>query len=420
MNDRKSGRFGKHLSTLIMAFIFAVIVWVSAVTSSDPNREETFDVPIEVLGLASDLEITSDVPDALSLTLIAPESILEKIAKEINSLNAWIDLSEVDAGVYTAPVQYRVPPKFQPLRIGSVEPVTVDITLEKLASKMLSIQTDVRGKPPLGYQAGIPTWSHEQVTVSGRASVVEQVTEVRAILSITGREETIEQNLKLTPYDENGFIVTGVTLNPSDISVEQPITLEGGYRNMVVKVVTVGQVAEGYRQTNISVSPPNVMLFSADPTKIDQLPGYVETEPLDLTDVADDIETSLGLNLPADVSVIGDPNVLVQVGVAAMEGNLTIVRSVEAIGTLPQYQAKVAPETVEVILYGPIPVLDALTESDVRVVVDVEDLEKGSHQLSPEVVVLPERVEVETVSPSTLEVEIVAADETAVTPTTQP
>jgi YbbR domain-containing protein len=257
------------------------------------------------------------------------------------------------------------------------------------------------------------------VTVSGRSSLVERVTEVRAVLSITGAEETIEQNISLTAYDENGYVVNGVTLDPGDISVVQPINLKGGYRNMVVKVVTTGQVAEGYRQTSISVSPPNVMLFSADPTKIDDLPGYVETERLDLSGAVDDIETSLSLNLPEGVSVIGDPNVLVQVGVAAMEGNLTVVRSVEAIGTLPQYEAIVAPENVEVILYGPIPVLDSLTETDVRVVVDVEDLEEGTYQLTPEVVVLPERVEVESVSPNTIEVEIVSADGTA-TPTSQP
>jgi YbbR domain-containing protein len=402
-----------------MAFIFAVIVWVSAVTSGDPNREATFEVPIEVIGLASDLEIISDVPASLSLTLVAPRSILDNISEELNTLRAWVDLSDLGAGTHTVPVQYRLPAKFQPLRIVDSQPATAEITLEKLISKTMPIQTDVRGKPPLGYQAGTPTWSHDQVTVSGRASLVERVTEVKATLSITGAEDTLEQNVSLTAYDENGFVVSGVTLEPSNISVVQPINLKGGYRNMVVKVVTTGQVAEGYRQTSISVSPPNVMLFSADPTKIDDLPGFVETEPLDLSGAVDDIETSLSLNLPEGVSVIGDPNVLVQVGVAAMEGNLTVVRSVEAIGTLPQYEAKVAPENVEVILYGPIPVLDSLTETDVRVVVDVEDLEEGSHQLTPEVVVLPERVEVESVSPNTIEVEIVDADATA-TPTTEP
>ncbi len=419
MKEQESRRVGKHLTALVMAFIFAVIVWVSAVTSGDPNREATFEVPIEVIGLASDLEIISDVPSSLSLTLVAPSSILDTISDEISTLNAWIDLSDFGAGTHTVPVQYRLPAKFQPLRIVDSEPATAEITLEELISKTIPIQTDVRGKPPLGYQAGTPTWSHDQVTVSGRASLVERVAEVRAVLSITGAEETIEQNISLTAYDENGYVVNGITLDPNTISVIQPIELKGGYRNMVVKVVTTGQVAEGYRQTNISVSPPNVMLFSADPTKIDDLPGYVETEPLDLSGAVDDIETSLSLNLPEGVSVIGDPNVLVQVGVAAVEGNLTVVRSVEAIGTLPQYEAKVAPETVEVILFGPLPELDSLTESDVRVVVDVEDLEDGTYQLSPEVVVLPERVEVESVSPNTIEVEIVSADGTA-TPTSQP
>jgi len=244
------------------------------------------------------------------------------------------------------------------------------------------------------------------VEISGRASQVERVATVKATLNIEGANETIERAVRLVALDAEGKTVNDVTLKPNEIAVVQTITLRGGYRNMVVKVVTTGQVAEGYRQTSISVSPPNVMVFSADPQLVDQLPGYVETEPLDISGAVDDIETILSLDLPDGVSVIGDPNVLVQAGIAAMEGNIKIIRLVETIGLLPEWEAVVAPDTVDVILFGPLPVLDTLPETDVRVVLDLTGLEEGIHQLTPEVVILPERVRVETISPETVEVEI--------------
>ena len=189
---------------------------------------------------------------------------------------------------------------------------------------------------------------------------------------------------------------------------------------MVVKVVTSGQVAEGYRQTNITVSPPNVMVFSADPAMINKLPGYIETQVLDLTGTIDDIETVLALNLPEGVSVIGDPNVLVQVGIAAIEGSINITRQVEVIGIIPDLAATVSPDSVEVIIYGPIPTLQKLTNVDVRVVVDLTGLEAGLHSLQPDVIILPDQIRLQVISPETLEVEIVGVELENPIPTSTP
>ncbi len=407
---------GRNVGALLLAFILAVIVWVSAVTSADPNQQQIYLIPVEIIGLASNHEITSPIPERLSLTLFAPRSILDQITKETGSLQAWFDLTALPPGSHTVPLQYQIAAEYRPVRVTEIDPPTIDVTLEELISQIVPIQTDVQGDPDLGYQASVPNWSHDQVVVSGRASQVGRVATVKAVLDISGADETIERAIKLVAEDEEGSLVTGVTLTPNEINVIQTITLRGGYRNMVVKVVTAGQVADGYRQTSISVSPPNVMVFSADPALVDQLPGYVETAPIELTGAVDDIETSLALDLSEGVSVIGDSNVLVQVGIAAMDGNLKIIRVVETIGMLPEYQARVSPETVDVILFGPLPVLDALTETDVRVVLDLTGLEKGIHQLTPQVIILPERIQADAITPGTLEVEISAIGEGTLTP----
>jgi hypothetical protein len=55
--------------------------------------------------------------------------------------------------------------------------------------------------------------------------------------------------------------VTGVNISPAQVSVRKAISQRGGYRNVVVKVIVDGQVARGYRVTNISVFPPAVTVF---------------------------------------------------------------------------------------------------------------------------------------------------------------
>ncbi len=412
--------FSRYFGTFLLSLILAIIVWVSAVTSADPNQEQEFPVDLDIIGLASNLDITSNIPDDITLTLLAPLSILDQIDGSSGTLQAWIDLSGIESGTHTLSLQYQIDPGFRPVRMVDVDPEMVEVTLEELISKTIPIQAEVRGEPTLGYQASEPEWSHEEVTISGRASLVERVAIVKATLNITGAEESIERNLNLVAFDEAGTLISDVTLTPSDISVVQTITLRGGYRNMVVKVLTIGQVADGYRQTSISVSPPNVMVFSANPAVVDQLPGYVETAPLDISNTFDDVETIISLNLPDGVSAIGDPNVLVQVGIAAMEGNLKIMRLVETIGVLPENEVNVSPDSVDVILFGPLPELDALTDTDVRVVLDLTGLEAGIHQRIPEVVILPERIRAEAVSPENIEVEIIAPEEPTPTPTINP
>jgi hypothetical protein len=59
---------------------------------------------------------------------------------------------------------------------------------------------------------------------------------------------------------------------------------------------------------------------------------------------------------------------------------------------------------VDVLLSGPIPVLDTLQEADVRVLLDLEGLTLGTYQVTPTVVLLPEQLQAVTVRPIPVEV----------------
>ena len=98
--------------------------------------------------------------------------------------------------------------------------------------------------------------------------------------------------------------------------------------------------------------------------------------------------------------------------VVPLEGSVTVQRPVEIQG-LAEMTATVAPDSVEVILGGPLPVLEQLQEEDVRVIVDLFGLNPGSHSVEPQVVVAPTGVIVESILPATIQVEIV----TLTTPT---
>ena len=398
-----------NIGTLLLALILAVVVWISAVTASNPNVERTRTVPLDIIGLDADMLIVGNVPTQVRVTLEAPSSVMDSMNAAENAVQAWVDLAGLDPGTHDLRVQVQVNPAFRPVRQGPVIPELVEVTLEPLLTRSFPVNIDVTGEPAVGYQKGRLVTEPSSVTVSGAASLVSQIEQVGAALDISGVTETIERNVSLVAVDQQGEAVSGVNITPTETSVTQPIFLQGGYRNVIVRVETVGQPADGYKLTNITVSPLNVVVFSSDPQLVNDLPGYVETEPVDLSGAVDDIDTYVSIVVPEGVSMVGNQFVLVQVSIAAIEGTLNMSLPVLPIGLLPIQAALISPETVDVILSGPVPILDAMTPEDVRVFVDVSDLELGIYQLEPQVEIIPDRVIVESVVPSTVEVEIIVA-----------
>jgi YbbR domain-containing protein len=178
---------------------------------------------------------------------------------------------------------------------------------------------------------------------------------------------------------------------------------------VIVRAVSTGQVDTGYRVTNIFVSPVGVVVFSSDPELVNNLPGYVETQSIDLTGKEADFESLVELNLPAGISVVGDSKVLVQVSIATIESSLAISLPVEVIGLAPGLVASPSPAVVDVILSGPVPLLNALASTDVRVVVDLTGYDVGIYQFTPQVNILPERVKEVSILPATVDITITIA-----------
>jgi YbbR domain-containing protein len=396
---------GNNLTSLIVSLLLAIVIWISAVTAANPNVEADLVVPFEVIQQGTDVTIVDPLPDTVSIKILAPESIIQQLETE-NPLTAYINLTDIGAGIYNFTVQINIPDQLTPIRVLEQTPKVLQLRISNLISKELPISIQVEGEPAIGYQTSGLDWDVLAANITGQESKVEEVVAVIGILDISDASGSISKEISLQAIDQNGDEVSMVMVSPETVLVDQTITLQGGYRNLAVNVTTQGRVEPGYRFTSITPAPPTVMVFSEDPQLVEGLPGYVNTLPLDLTGVDGYLETILELDLPAGVSVVGDPTVLVQVSVTALETSLIIAREIEVIGLLPGLKAVVSPSQVSVQVTGPVPVLEKLTLRDVRVVVDLENLAAGVHTIEPVVEILPSDVIWEDISHTTVEVVI--------------
>ena len=65
----------QNYRTFLWAFALAMAVWISAVTSADPDesRALTSPVPLQVIGQSPNLVLSNDIPKEVEVTLRAPE-----------------------------------------------------------------------------------------------------------------------------------------------------------------------------------------------------------------------------------------------------------------------------------------------------------------------------------------------------------
>jgi YbbR domain-containing protein len=398
-------RLWSNLGTLFLAFFIAFAVWISAVVAADPNEERDFPSPLtlQVHGIDSHLVLIGPLPEQVLLRLSAPVSLWDRLTSRPDTMEVFIDLADLAPGEHTVPVQ--VASELKPFRLVQVTPNEVTIHLEALAMEEIDITAQVQGTPALGFELDAVSLDPEKVVLSGPASLMAQVDRVVASLNVDEARETVSATATLQAVDEDGSVLSGLTIEPAQAEIEQAIVQSGGYRDVAVKVETVGQPAGGFRVTSISVNPPIVTLFSTDTEIVAGLPGYVSTVPLDLSFSEEDIVTRLSLNLPQGVIVVGEQqNVEVLIGIAPIETSILLNVSVEVIGLDTGLEAELSPAAVSVILSGPLSTLQSLVGDDIRLFVDLAGLAPGTHQIEPGAEIVPPDVQLSSVIPASIEV----------------
>jgi len=395
----------KNLPTLITALVFAITVWIFSVNQSDPTETRAYPEPInlEIIGQDSNLIIVNDIREQISLTLRAPKSILDQLENDRNLINVTLDLSGYEAGLHTLTPQVNI--ALSPVEVVRFEPVTIVIKLDTLVSDSFPIQIKTLGNPAIGFETQTPELSQETVMISGPQSVVDSIEEVVAEVSIVDVSEDILRTVDVNAFNAEGNILEGLTISPSSIEVTIPVNQRGGYRTVVVKIVTSGQIAPGYRLTNIFSMPPTVTIFSSNPSLVDDIPGFVETTPINLNSANEDLEIRVALNLPEGINVVGSQNVTVQISIDPIESSANFTNiPIQTEGLDANLSVEISPENVDVYLSGPLNFLEELTPSSIIVVIDLTDRGPGTYQLAPEVKLDNEEITVDAILPNTVEV----------------
>lgn len=409
---------GDQIGTFLLALVLAVIVWVVAVQQKNPFETRTMTrIPVAVRNLPDGM-VMADASNPVLLAdvrLRAPRTVWNILTQ--NDLRAYVDLSEAGAG--RQEIAISVEPSLANVDVQEVIPSAAVVSLERRVEKQIPISVKVVDRPPFGYNAGTPSAIPNTVSVTASESSANLVDRAEVSVRLTDARENVETVESVTLRDGSGGIVAGVVAQPRSVMVRVPINQQTGVSEKSVLPKLEGRPAPNYRLTGVTAEPATITLVG-DPDALAKMPSYVETSPIKLEGATANIEERVPLVLPVTVTAATNQAVIVRIGIEPIEGSVTMTLKPAIQGLDPALQIDVlSPETIDVILQGPLPRLTTLDSQNVVATLDLSALGLGVHDVTP-VLLLPEGVTQQTLLPETVQVTISLAPTPTATVTTAP
>lgn len=402
----------------LSAVLLATVLYTGLVFSGSFS-ESTIQVRVQQENVSSDVYVLSGDLGLVEVRYRAATDQADSVVDE--SFVAGVDLSQYD--MERAPQPQELPIEVTAadgIQVVSIEPSTVRVQLDRVEVRTVPVEVDL-GTVPDGLRAGEPEVSAEEVDVRGPASVVGQVDRAMAYLTIGTAGIDVNLPVNLVPVDVEGQPVGQglIDVLPESVTVRVDVEAVETTNTFTVRPVIEGNPGPGFALEAIRVEPTTVTLRGLPEVLVEIT--AVTTEPLDIEGASSDRVFEAELVLPEGARLVdGDePVVTVTATIVPSVSSRTFVLGVSCQGSgenacLPDQ------EQVAVTLSGPGEVLSGLTANVLTPILNAAGLAPGAYSLIPSVAGLPDGVELISINPGAITVQIVAPATPTPSPTPAP
>ena len=382
----------KHnLGLKILAFVFAVGLWLYVLNVEDPEITRSFTVTVSfenedtLSDVAKSYEVLNS-SDEIRVTVSAQRSIIEELSSSDFSVVA--DLSDLSSSqmdgtqeleIYVSMNRY----SGKTTIVSSTQYVTISI--EDELTKTFDVDYATTGSPADGYAVGSVRVLPSTVSVTGITSAVEKIETAVVVVDVSGLDDDMSAAAEVVFYDADGLVC-----DVTDLEVDNP-TVNVYLDCDVVKTISVeavesGTPASGYRVASITTSADEITVQG----EADALDGYdtlrISGDALDVTDATGSITVTID---PADylsygISMYEETEIEITIEILEYETvSLTIPTEEIAIEGLEDgYTASFEASSVSVTLSCPASMAESITESSVTLTADLSGKLDGSFYVS--------------------------------------
>ena len=209
--------FTENLMLKILAFVFALILWFFVM--GEQKLEKGFAVPLELRNVPDGLIVTSEIPSLIDVRISGPRTVLLNL--EPADLNIEVDLKGLAPGVTSfkrLDERFRLP---RTLKITRLSPAVVDVRMEKIQQKRVSVRAVFSGVLPENLKVKKIEIQPTHVTVVGAGSELKNVSDVETeAIEVTEVHESFKLQTplnyigKFTALQEEQAVEVNVFIGP--------------------------------------------------------------------------------------------------------------------------------------------------------------------------------------------------------------
>lgn len=378
------------LVSMAVALLASLCLWFYVVTvvNQEVSNQPINDVPVTFYGADqiradSNLVITDGADTTVNLRVTCSRSTLQKLSS--TNISLIVDVSRIkEPGEYSLPFTFSLPSGVSNSDVTfKGAPTAIDFTVERFASKTVSVRGILDGSVESGYYAASIECSPNEVLLEGPESLINLVSYAQVILSQDNLTETVIQSCPITLIDDNGETVdaTNITVTANgtvvdSIEVRQPV-LQMKEIPIVVEFMDGGGVTA---DDMLYSCDPQTITVAGEPEVLEKTNQLTITK-VDLSQFIDPIAQDIPVALPNGlVNVTELENVFVDISVnTARIGSKTLrVTDIVTVNEPDGYTVNVMTMQLTVTVRGPIDEVNALEAEDLQAVIDASSLHEGT------------------------------------------
>jgi YbbR domain-containing protein len=203
----------KNPGLKLVSLVLAAFLWYS-ITKTERDAERVIEVPVSLRKVPDELTVTNPPTKAVNVTLRGPRTILDNLDERKSRLQVGLAALQLGDNRIDLGGPMLNPELPRSLKVVRFDPPSLSLRADRRMLKRLDVKADLAGSPALGYTVAESTVTPEQVEVTGPASVLQDLKQVRTeTIELRGTSESFTRNVLLARIDP------GLTFVPDVVRV---------------------------------------------------------------------------------------------------------------------------------------------------------------------------------------------------------
>lgn len=370
----------------ILSIFLAFFIWLTVVNVSNPEVEGKREVPLEIVNanVLTDAKRAYEINGKSTVTVYYDVRTRDEYKVRSSDFRAYVDLAELYDVTGSVPVKVEVLNNKELIDSAEAKPGVVRVKTEELQTKVFDLAAEPEGQAAEGYALNGVTLTPSSITVQGPVSKVGLISYAGVEMSVAGASGDIEGVTTPVFYDANGndLVISGISVNTDKVHYELVINK---VKEVPLDFEVSGAVASGYRFTGVECTTRNISVLGLKSTLASINKITIPSSELNVSGATADkvITVDIREHLPEGVeiaeSVVPEVEILLKVEKLVDRTVTLSARDVVLKNESEKYNYRFIPNRVEVNVQGLADDLEQVDGTDLGAEVDVAGMEIGPH-----------------------------------------